>query len=137
MTASYVLRKSVVKRSLRSSAWGDDFRHAITAGVTKSSRPTFIKQWRAFRGLTQAQLADATGLTDATISRIESGKISYTQDTLERISQALAVEPADLLGYDPNSATPLWSLWTKADDDEKRQINALAETVVRWRPPRS
>lgn len=63
-----------------------------------------IRAWRKFRGLTQAQLADATGLTDASVSRIETGVQAYTRQTLEVLSEALKCEPEDLIGhFEPGS----------------------------------
>lgn len=133
MQTSYVVRKSAVKSHLRESAWDCVTAHAKTIVVKKSARSNYIKEWRVHRGMTQAALAEAAGLTDATISRIESGKIGYTQVSLESIGQALDVAPGDLLRYSPDVATPLWSLWERAAPDERRKIEALAETVVGWR----
>jgi transcriptional regulator with XRE-family HTH domain len=44
---------------------------------------------RTSRGLTQAQLSDATGIDQSDISRIEGGKYNIGIDLLSRIAEAL------------------------------------------------
>jgi transcriptional regulator with XRE-family HTH domain len=43
---------------------------------------------RVLRGITQAQLAEGSGVTEATISRAESG--TYSADTLVKLNRVLA-----------------------------------------------
>ncbi|MEX3101379.1 MULTISPECIES: helix-turn-helix transcriptional regulator [unclassified Streptomyces] len=58
-----------------------------------------VREWRERTGMTQNQLAELSGLTQAAISRLERGKCMPTFPLLERISQAfgspllVAVEP--------------------------------------------
>jgi transcriptional regulator with XRE-family HTH domain len=59
-----------------------------------------IRELRKTLGLTAKNLADRVGTTEATISRIESGKQNLSQSWLQRISQALKVKIADLI-FDP------------------------------------
>jgi transcriptional regulator with XRE-family HTH domain len=70
-------------------------------GTASRRRRHFIKEWREFRDLTQEQLADALGTTKASISRIESLKMGYTQDFLEACADALGCHPGDLLTRRP------------------------------------
>ena len=56
-----------------------------------------IARWRLHRGHTQEQLAHLTGMTTASISRIENGKQPYTQRTLEAIAARLGCDVSDLL----------------------------------------
>lgn len=51
--------------------------------------------------MTQEQLAAAVGTTKATISRLESGDIAYTQDSLEALADALGTHAAVLLTRAP------------------------------------
>jgi len=51
-------------------------------------------------GLTQAQLAEASGVTDETISRIERGRYEPAVSTLFRLAEALEVS-LDRLAGDP------------------------------------
>lgn len=57
----------------------------------KKSIPQKLKQARLDAGITQAQLAEKTGLQQEAISRIESGKHQITAGTLEKICEALGV----------------------------------------------
>ncbi len=57
-----------------------------------------IKVWRRHRGLTQKDLAAATGLNQAYISELESGaKPNPSIDTLRRLARELGVSLEDLL----------------------------------------
>lgn len=56
-----------------------------------------IKGFREARGLSQARLAEEVGLASTTVSRIERGTYGPSWDALERIAEALAVHPAELL----------------------------------------
>jgi transcriptional regulator with XRE-family HTH domain len=73
-------------------------------GIGARRRRHFIREWREFRGFTQEQLADMVGTTKTSISRIESLKMSYTQEILEAIADALGVHPGVLLTRLPGEA---------------------------------
>lgn len=47
--------------------------------------------------LSQAELAKATGVHTATISRLETGRTGARPSTLRRLAEALGVEPRVLL----------------------------------------
>lgn len=89
---------------------------------------TFLKQWRKFRHLTQEQLAEMTGLTNASISQLERGKQGFTDKSLARLAEALQCDPADLLGWDPRRADSFWPLFQAAErlsGADRRQIHAI------------
>ena len=58
-----------------------------------------IKALRAKRGLTQAQLAQLSGISHGYLSRIEIGMQSPTLEVIEKLAAALTVKPAALLEY--------------------------------------
>ncbi|PVH30151.1 helix-turn-helix domain-containing protein [Pararhodobacter oceanensis] len=62
-----------------------------------------IKQLREFRGLSQAELARRLGTTSSTVSRLEAGERRLSQSYISSISQALGVEPAEIIGASANS----------------------------------
>jgi len=72
------------------------------------STPTYLRQWRRYRGLTQEQLADAVGMTAPTISQLENNKQGFTGETLAKLAHALRCSPAALLGHDPTQEDSLW-----------------------------
>ena len=52
---------------------------------------------RQARGLTQEQLAEASGVHRVTIARIETGEVSPKAETLKRLADALGVLVDDLM----------------------------------------
>ncbi len=56
-----------------------------------------IRELRKQAGMTQAQLAQAVGVGQSDISRIESGQRQVTVPQLCAIAMALKVHPAELL----------------------------------------
>jgi transcriptional regulator with XRE-family HTH domain len=94
----------------------------------------FIGAWREHRGLTQDELADRADTSTATISRLESGKVGYTKSMLENIALALQVEPWQLLGQRPDVAPGLMQKLQSAAPDQLKQIEAVADTLLQFRP---
>lgn len=106
----------------------------------KSFRVTYIRQWRTHRGLSLVQVAERVSelmgrsMTHATLSRIETGKIAYTQPVLEAIAVALACEPADLLIRNPVDKSAPWSILDqlkKADSHAREQIIAVVDALTK------
>lgn len=62
-----------------------------------------LREVRKARGLTQVQLAQRTGLDQATISRIERGRGGIDYDVLDRLCGALECEPGEILVREPRS----------------------------------
>ncbi len=56
-----------------------------------------VRRARGASGLTQEQLAEASGLSQQYISGLERGRRNPTVVTLWELSQPLGVSPADLL----------------------------------------
>jgi transcriptional regulator with XRE-family HTH domain len=50
-----------------------------------------IRGWRRLRGLTQAQLADRSGVSRDTITRLEGGDGGVSIETLLRVLRALGI----------------------------------------------
>ena len=68
------------------------------AGTALRSR--FARNLRSFRksrGMTQIDLADASGLGRCFISQIERGRFSVTLETVGALSAALKISPARLI----------------------------------------
>lgn len=64
-------------------------------------KPTFLREWRKARNLTQARLGDRVNKDPSIISRLERGEIPYSQEWLEALADALNCEPGDLLRPPP------------------------------------
>jgi transcriptional regulator with XRE-family HTH domain len=94
-------------------------------------RPTFIRQWREYRGLTQDDLAARLDTSKASISRTETGRSAYTQDFLEACAEALNTDPASLLMRNPSDEEAVWSLWDQAKLGERKMIESIVRTVMK------
>jgi transcriptional regulator with XRE-family HTH domain len=77
--------------------------------------PTFLKQWRQFRGLTQEELGERANLTSSSISQLEHGKQGFSAESLLNICTALDCTPAELLAHDPTRPDSFWPLIQEAE----------------------
>ena len=57
-----------------------------------------LRDARKQAGFTQVELSEATGIDQASISRMENGRQGITLAYLQRIATALAVPISDLVG---------------------------------------
>lgn len=94
-------------------------------------RKTYIREWRRHRHLTLEQLAARLDMTASHLSMLENGKRGYTQETLERLAEALMTEPASLLMRDPTDPDAIWSVWDQAKPAQQRQIVEIAKTLIK------
>lgn len=76
-----------------------------------------FREWRDFRGLTQEQVAGRTGIDNTILSKLERGKVNYTEKHLEALSHAYNCTPADLLTPPPDRSG--------SDDDIARYLRKL------------
>ena len=60
-----------------------------------------LKVWRKLRGLTQAQLADRSGVSVATVARLESGDGNIALESLLRILRSLGIIDSLAAALDP------------------------------------
>lgn len=97
-----------------------------------------VRELRAERGWSQAELAEAAGTSEEWVRRIERGARSPSFDTVEAISSALGVPPARLfVGY--NAHEPRWgrlaAIASALDPDELAWLEDAARLATR-RPQR-
>jgi transcriptional regulator with XRE-family HTH domain len=65
-----------------------------------------LRQARAGRGMTQADLADRAGVSEAYVGRLERGRAAPGIDLVARLAKALGLPAADLLPDGPSSDGP-------------------------------
>lgn len=65
-------------------------------------RRHFLRDWRDFRDISQEDAADRAEISRSSLSKIESGKVPYNQDLLERLAVIYNCEPDDLIAINPN-----------------------------------
>lgn len=96
-------------------------------------RPTYIRQWRKSKNLTQEQLSSRAGMSVGNLSQIETGNYEYTQGALEALADALGCEPADLLMRNPMDPEAPWSIWERLKPGQRktaiRLLRALADSA--------
>lgn len=100
-------------------------------------RHTRIRAWRKHRQLTLRQLADRINaprdtplISYASLGRIECGHQPYSQDILEAIAEALAVEPALLLCGEPNESEQLVNLWPQLSPQQRSLTLAIIRAIL-------
>ncbi len=64
--------------------------------------PKRISQRRKMQGLTQSQLAERVGITQAFLAEIEKGRKRPSLEVLEKLCEALGCSADYLLGITPN-----------------------------------
>jgi len=103
----------------------------------KLLRRTYIRDWREHANLTLEQLVDRLKtahdleITHASLSRIERGLQPYNQRQLEAIADELRIDAASLLMRNPADPDGIWSIWDRAKQGERRQITAIAQTLIK------
>lgn len=81
-----------------------------------------IKKIRKKKGITQKELANLTGLAEATIIRYEKNKFKPNLKQMERIAVALNVAPVDIVGF---------SYWDEKYDSKKLASESSAyDTII-------
>lgn len=104
--------------------------------VNKKLIGSRIQTLRKEKQLRQKDVADALGLTDQYISKIERGDTSMTLNTLSGIADCLGVDLGMLVGG-ANSASPdygkheVFAIMDKATPKQKDAIVAHAKIVIK------
>jgi transcriptional regulator with XRE-family HTH domain len=60
-----------------------------------------LREARLRKVLTQEELAQRSGVAEATISRIESGQQEARISTVRKLAAALGLEPSELVNQEP------------------------------------
>src|SRR5699024_2091149 len=69
--------------------------HEVVKKLVEGENP--LKVWRTYRGLTQTQLAEKSGLGQSQVAMIESGEREGTVKVLRKLARALDVDIDDLV----------------------------------------
>jgi len=93
---------------------------------------TLIRAARMDAGMSQETLADAVGLTRVSICNLEGGRQGLSVDVLLRLSDALSVEPADLLP-DGDTYTPATVRLRGMVVAQRAELASLRSTVANVR----
>lgn len=63
--------------------------------------PNHIRNWRLSRGLSQVELAKRIGVSKSEMSRLEGGGRSFTVSYVNKIAEALDIDPRQILDEPP------------------------------------
>lgn len=97
---------------------------------TARRRRTFLRQWRESCRLTLETAAGQLDMSAAQLSRVERGQSPYTQDFLESAARAYKTDVPSLLTRDPTAPEAIWSIWDKAEPDERQLIVDIAKRIT-------
>ena len=89
----------------------------------------FIREWRRFRGLTQAELADAIRVDRTYLNKIERGKRRYVPQVLEAMASTLECAPGDLLSRRPDHASEIETLYQSLNEDDRARAIAILKAI--------
>ena len=108
----------------------------------------YLRAWRKAAGLTLEQTAErverlsesranasastrAISMTHATLSRVERGKLPYSQGLLELLAEIYQTDRASLIMRDPADPEGLWSIWEQLRPTERVQAIEVMKALTR------
>lgn len=99
-----------------------------------------ISQLRMKAGMTQAKLAEGSDLSVDSISRIERGDRAPSLESLEKIAEALGIDPGELLNFKgkefkalaegPPECLELWNLLKDRKRTEIKKVFEIARILL-------
>lgn len=98
----------------------------------KNAGPNFLRAWREFREMTQAELAERVGTNQNMIGYLESGERGLSAKWLRKLAPALNTTPGHLLDHDPRELdADIIDIWMAADQRQRRQLSDIAAAIVK------
>jgi transcriptional regulator with XRE-family HTH domain len=100
--------------------------------MVRSHERNYLRAWREFRGLTQAQLAESVDTTGAVISLLESGQRGLSDKWLRKLAPVLDTRPGHLLEVDPNDPSgDVLEIWAEIPEESREQAREVLKTFQR------
>ena len=97
----------------------------------QASPQHYIREWRKFRGLTQAQLAEAIAMNRTQLNKIECGRRYHAKPVLEAIAAHLNCEPNDLVRRHPSHGSELETFYKSLSPEERyRALDLLRLSLI-------
>lgn len=98
----------------------------------KNGGPNHLRAWRTHRNLTQTELADLVGTTQAQINHLECGERALSAKWLRKLADALKTTVGHLLDHDPGELpTDIVEIWLDANLEQRRQLVDIAKAIVK------
>lgn len=97
----------------------------------KNGGPNHLRVWREFRGLTQAELAEAVNTNANMIGYLESGERSLSLKWLRRLAEPLDTNVGMLAQYNPYEIDrDLIEIWATVSNRDKAKIVEIAKLLA-------
>jgi len=122
--AGDLLTKNPLEGPVGASDGGPD------VAATPLSKPNFLKDWRDFRGLRQANISMLLGLSTQQISNIERGVGELTPELLDAFADIYKTTTTDLLTRPPPKRALARSLIDRLDERDFAVALALLEALA-------
>lgn len=98
----------------------------------KNGGPNHLREWRVYRGMSQAALAERVGTNPNMIQYLETGERGLSAKWLRRLAPALDTTPGLLLDHDPHELdADILDIWGHASARERKQISDVARALLR------
>lgn len=102
-----------------------------------ADRRIYLREWRLKKHLTQAQVVASLQsfddpqlpTTEASLSRIETGKQPYSQRILEALADIYGREPWELIGRHPDKEGDVVDMLGRLNENQMRQAQAVIEAL--------
>jgi DNA-binding Xre family transcriptional regulator len=102
---------------------------------SKAKKDNFVREWREFRGFrSQGDLGRACGITRATISRLESGRLQYRQWHLDKIAKILDCRPGDLISYNPYTTDVIIGFYHEMSQRRRAKVDRFIRELLNEEP---
>lgn len=75
---------------------GDYLPHEVVS-LHFDQNMTYLKAWREYLGLTQAEVAEKAGISQAALSQMENGESKLRKATREKLAAAMGISSSQLL----------------------------------------
>jgi transcriptional regulator with XRE-family HTH domain len=100
-----------------------------------SRKPTFLREWRKFRKMSQAVACERMGIVkQGTLSKIERGELPYNQDFLEQAALAYGCDAVDLIAVNPlqtDSLKSIFSILRTAPPETQRRVIVVIDALLK------
>lgn len=97
-----------------------------------------VRSRRVALGLTQAALAEASGVSTELVSRIERARCLPSVPTLVAIAQALETTPNHILGWEARTSgaeiDALVAVVRRMPAQRRKEVRRIAETLAGYHP---
>src|SRR5580658_6026060 len=112
--------------------------HPKVKPMTRTPEKNFLRAWREYRRMTQAQLAEAVDTTGAVISLLEAGHRGLSDKWLRKLAPVLGTSPGHLLDVDPNDvSSDILEVWAGVPEDNREQVLNIIKTFVTLKDPKA